>query len=260
MELNHRAITESSLASSRHITVQMNYNTNLAPSLTNEIVPGKDPVLLDGYILRRTTYLFFKRVFDIFFSFLFICFVLTWLLPIISLLIILDSKGPVFFVQRRLGKNGRPFRCLKFRTMVVNEEADEKQAEENDHRITRLGKFLRRTNIDEFPQFLNVFIGDMSIIGPRPHMLSDCTRFSFVIPAYKFRTLVRPGITGLAQVKGHHGPTLDYESIFTRYHWDAEYIRKASFRLDLTIITLSFLQSLGNTVYLSYLFFAMKKL
>jgi putative colanic acid biosynthesis UDP-glucose lipid carrier transferase len=237
----------------------MNYHSNLAPSISREVVSQTDTVLLNGYVARRKVYLFVKRLFDILFSFLFICCVMSWLLPIISLLVILDSKGPVFFIQRRLGRNGRPFRCLKFRTMIVNDEADEKQAEDNDYRITKLGKFLRRTNIDEFPQFFNVLIGDMSIIGPRPHMLSDCTRFSFVIPVYKFRTLVRPGITGLAQVKGHHGPTVDYESIFTRYHWDAEYIRNASFPLDLQIMLLTFLQSLGNIVYMIYLFLAMRK-
>jgi putative colanic acid biosysnthesis UDP-glucose lipid carrier transferase len=237
----------------------MNYHTNLAPSISKDVVLEKDTVLLSSYVVKRKAYLFLKRIFDIFFSFLFIGFVLSWLLPIISLLIIVDSKGPVFFVQQRLGRNGQPFRCLKFRTMVVNDEADEKQAEDNDYRITRFGKFLRRTNIDEFPQFFNVFIGEMSIIGPRPHMLSDCTRFSFVIPAYKFRTLVRPGITGLAQVKGHHGPSIDYESIFTRYHWDAEYIRNANFRLDLQIISLTFLQSIGNIICMIYLFFAMRK-
>jgi putative colanic acid biosynthesis UDP-glucose lipid carrier transferase len=168
-----------------------------------------------------------------------------------SLWILLDSKGPVFFVQLRVGKNGRLFRCFKFRTMVINEEADEKQAVKNDHRITKAGRFLRQTNIDEFPQFINILLGEMSIIGPRPHMLTDCTRFSFVIPVYKFRTLVRPGITGLAQVKGHYGPTLDYESIFMRYHWDAEYIRNAGFWLDLKIIFLTFLRGLANIVSIS---------
>jgi putative colanic acid biosynthesis UDP-glucose lipid carrier transferase len=237
----------------------MNYHTNLAPSIPKEIVSEKETVLLSSYIAKRKVYLFLKRAFDIFFSFLFIGFVLSWLLPIISLLIFFESKGPVFFAQRRLGRNGKPFQCLKFRTMIMNDEADEKQADDNDYRITRIGKFLRRTNIDEFPQFFNVFIGDMSIIGPRPHMLSDCTRFSFVIPAYKFRTLVRPGITGLAQVKGYHGPTIDYESIFTRYHWDAEYIRNANLWLDLQIISITFLQSIGNIIYIIYFFFAMRR-
>jgi len=233
----------------------MNYHTNLLPAQLKEVPSEKETVLLSSYVSKRRIYLLLKRTFDIIFSLTFIAAVLSWLLPLASLLIVLDSKGPVFFIQRRTGKNGRSFRCLKLRTMLVNGEADEKQAEDDDDRITRVGKFLRRTNIDEFPQFINVLIGNMSIIGPRPHMFSDCTRFSFVIPAYKFRTLMRPGITGLAQVKGYHGPTLDYESIFTRYHWDAEYIRNASFWLDLRIVSLTFFQTLGNIICMGFSFF-----
>jgi putative colanic acid biosynthesis UDP-glucose lipid carrier transferase len=237
----------------------MNYHTNLAPSHHKEVILEKETVLLSSYVAKRKTYLFLKRFFDMVLSLLFIVFVLSWLIPLISLGIIIDSRGPIFFVQRRLGRNGRAFRCLKFRTMVVNDEADEKQAQENDYRITKFGRFLRKTNMDELPQFFNIFIGDMSVIGPRPHMLSDCIKFSFVIPAYKFRTLMRPGITGLAQVKGHHGPTVDYESIFTRYHWDAEYIRNANFWLDLQIFFFTFLQAVVNAIYLVYLFFVMKR-
>lgn len=132
--------------------------------------------------------------------------------------------------------------------MIINEEADERQAEKNDYRITRIGKFLRKTNLDELPQFINVLIGDMSIIGPRPHMFSDWTRFSFVIPEYKFRNLMRPGITGLAQVKGHHGPTPDYRSISARYYWDAEYIRSASFLLDIKIFFITALKAAKNFI------------
>jgi len=237
----------------------MNYHTNLAPSHEKEVILEKETVLLSSYVAKRKTYLFLKRFFDIVLSLLFIVFVLSWLIPLISLAIIIDSRGPVFFVQRRLGRNSRAFWCLKFRTMIVNDEADEKQAEEDDYRITKFGRFLRKTNMDELPQFFNVFIGDMSVIGPRPHMLSDCIKFSFVIPAYKFRTLMRPGITGWAQVKGHHGPTVDYESIFTRYHWDAEYIRKANFWLDLQIFFFTFLQAVVSLIYLVYLFFVMKR-
>jgi len=237
----------------------MNYHTNLAPSHEKEVILEKETVLLSSYVAKRKTYLFLKRFFDIVLSLLFIVFVLSWLIPLISLAIIIDSRGPVFFVQRRLGRNSRAFWCLKFRTMIVNDEADEKQAEEDDYRITKFGRFLRKTNMDELPQFFNVFIGDMSVIGPRPHMLSDCIKFSFVIPAYKFRTLMRPGITGWAQVKGHHGPTVDYESIFTRYHWDAEYIRKATFWLDLQIFFFTFLQAVVSLIYLVYLFFVMKR-
>jgi putative colanic acid biosynthesis UDP-glucose lipid carrier transferase len=232
----------------------MNYHTNLLPVQLKEVPSEKETILISSYVASRKWYLFLKRSADIIFSLVFILGVMSWLLPLASLVILLDSKGPVFFIQRRVGKNGRSFLCLKLRTMILNDEADEKQAEDDDYRITRVGRFLRRTNIDEFPQLFNVLIGDMSLIGPRPHMFSDCTRFSFVIPAYRFRTLMRPGITGLAQVKGYHGPTMDYESIFTRYHWDAEYIRNAGFWLDVKIISLTFFQSLGNLVYMAFSF------
>lgn len=157
-------------------------------------------------------------------------------MPIIAAWIKLDSKGPVFFSQKRTGRNGRIFRCLKFRTMIQNDEADEKPAEDNDSRITHAGRILRKTNLDELPQFLNVLMGTMSLVGPRPHMLSDCMRFSFVVSSYRFRSLAKPGITGLAQIKGYIGPARDYDSIMTRYYWDALYVRKASLWLDMQII------------------------
>ena len=130
--------------------------------------------------------------------------------------------------------------------MIQNNEADERPAEENDERITKAGKLLRRTNLDELPQFFNVFAGQMSVVGPRPHMLADCIRFSFVIPSYQFRNLIRPGITGWAQVNGFHGVTADYESIILRYYWDAQYVRKASIWLDLKIIRATVMQSIRN--------------
>ncbi len=227
----------------------MNYHTNIVPSPVKESPAKKEILTVRTYsIPRRKAYLSLKRSFDVILSLFFIICLFSWLFPVISLLIVLDSKGPVFFVQRRIGKNGRSFWCLKFRSMIINEEADEKQAEKNDYRITRVGKFLRRTNFDELPQFINVLMGDMSIIGPRPHMFSDWTRFSFVIPEYKFRNLMRPGITGLAQVKGHHGPTPDYRSISTRFYWDAEYIRNASFRLDMKIVFRTSLKFIKNFI------------
>ncbi len=214
----------------------MNHHTNIASSPVNGSSAKEEKLINRSYPMpRRNTYLWLKRSFDVVFSSLFIVSVFIWLFPIISLLIIFDSKGPVFFVQRRIGKKGRSFLCLKFRSMIINDEADEKQADQNDYRITKIGRFLRRTNLDEIPQFINVLVGDMSIIGPRPHMFSDWTRFSFVIPEYRFRNLMRPGITGLAQVQGHHGPTPDYRSISSRYYWDAEYIRNACFLLDVKI-------------------------
>jgi putative colanic acid biosynthesis UDP-glucose lipid carrier transferase len=178
--------------------------------------------------------------------------VLSWLLPLIAMLIKLNSKGSVFFKQKRTGLNGKPFSCLKFSTMIINDDADERPANENDDRITEIGKFLRRTNIDELPQFFNVLVGDMSIVGPRPHMITDCIRFSFVISSYQFRNLARPGITGLAQVKGYHGPTADYESIIIRYYWDAQYVRKASLWLDIKIIGITIIQSLSNLIHVGF--------
>jgi putative colanic acid biosynthesis UDP-glucose lipid carrier transferase len=177
-----------------------------------------------------------KRFFDIAISLCVSVFILSWLFPLIALMIRLESRGPVLFIQRRVGMGGRTFRCLKFRTMVVNSDANTRQAQLNDRRITRVGQFLRVSNLDEFPQFLNVLMGDMSIVGPRPHMHADCSKFSSLVNGYKFRNMVKPGITGLAQVKGYRGPTKDFASIFHRYQFDAFYVRNANFWLDMRII------------------------
>jgi putative colanic acid biosynthesis UDP-glucose lipid carrier transferase len=208
----------------------------------------KSSVDFRAYISQRQSYLLGKRIVDVAISVLVLVFVLSWLFPILFLLIKLDSKGPVFFVQKRVGFLGRSFQCLKFRTMHVNPEADTRQATESDPRITRMGNFLRHSNLDELPQFLNVLAGQMSIVGPRPHMYSDCINFSRVVDSYKFRNLMKPGITGLAQVKGYRGPALNFEQIFRRYQWDAFYVRNASFWLDLRIMHLTAAQTL------SYLF------
>ena len=202
--------------------------------------------IIRSFVASRKKYLFFKRGFDIFFSSLVVLLVMSWLIPLIALFIKLDTRGPVFFRQKRIGRNGQSFMCIKFRTMIQNKEADERPAEEDDERITRAGKVLRRINLDELPQFLNVLAGHMSVVGPRPHMLADCIRFSFVIPSYQFRSLVRPGITGWAQVNGYHGPTSDYESISLRYYWDAQYVRKASFWLDIRITWTTMMQMIKN--------------
>jgi putative colanic acid biosynthesis UDP-glucose lipid carrier transferase len=173
-----------------------------------------------------------------------ILFVLSWLIPLMSVLICIDSRGPAIFRQKRVGRGGKSFHCLKFRTMYVNKECHTRHAARNDRRITRIGRLLRRTNIDEFPQFINVLIGEMSLVGPRPHMHADCTRFSQVVNGYKFRNMVKPGITGLAQVKGYHGPAVSYESIFRRFQWDAFYVRNASLWLDLRILRQTIAQRL----------------
>lgn len=211
---------------------------------TAEVKEIEQQPALISYVRGKRKYLFIKRLFDIVVSLLVTAFILSWLFPVIALLIKLSSRGPVLFIQSRVGMGGRSFRCFKFRTMVMNERADTQQAREDDVRITRIGKFLRVSNLDEFPQFLNVLLGDMSIVGPRPHMHVDASKFSAVIPFYKFRNMVKPGITGLAQIKGYRGPTLDFSSIFHRYQFDAFYIRNVNFWLDLRIIR----QTAGQTL------------
>jgi len=191
---------------------------------------------------RRGLYLLCKRVFDVLISSLTIIFILSWLLPILAILIRLDSRGPAFFVQRRVGFLGKSFFCIKLRTMIVNAVCDHQQATSNDPRITRLGKFLRITSLDELPQFFNVLIGDMSIVGPRPHMLRDNEDFGSVVSNYRFRLYVKPGITGIAQLKGCRGPAKNFHSIFHRYQWDAFYIRNANIALDFKIIRLTAIQ------------------
>jgi putative colanic acid biosynthesis UDP-glucose lipid carrier transferase len=215
-------------------------------SFPQQVNPTRQNAILRSFVATRKDYLFLKRTFDIGFSLLVILLVLSWLVPLIGLMILCDSKGPVFFRQKRIGKNGRPFYCIKFRTMISNREADERPADENDNRITRIGRILRRSNLDELPQFFNVLAGEMSVVGPRPHMVADCNRFSFVIPSYQFRNLLKPGITGYAQVNGYHGPTFDYESIIIRYYWDAQYVRKANTWLDMKILGRTIIQFFRN--------------
>ena len=214
----------------------------MTPSQTSpvpviNIRDGNQNGIIRPFVARRPHYLITKRAFDIITATLVIVLVMSWLTPLLALIICAGSRGPVFFRQKRIGKNGKPFICLKFRTMVVNPEADERPAEPGDERITSAGRFLRAFNIDELPQFFNVLMGNMSVVGPRPHMPADCTRFSFIISSYAFRHLVRPGITGWAQVNGHHGPAPDYDSVMLRYYWDAMYVHNASLWLDLKIIS-----------------------
>lgn len=211
--------------------------------LKEESISERKAVNLREYIDQRHNFLLAKRIFDITLSIFVLVFVFSWLFPILYLLIKLDSRGPVFFVQKRVGFLGRSFPCLKFRTMYVNAEANTKQATDNDPRVTRVGRFLRTSNLDEIPQFLNVLAGHMSIVGPRPHMYKDCASFSKVVDAYKFRNLMKPGITGLAQVKGYRGPAQSFDKIFRRYQWDTFYVRNANFWLDLRIVHYTAMQT-----------------
>ncbi|MCY0969767.1 exopolysaccharide biosynthesis polyprenyl glycosylphosphotransferase [Chryseobacterium wangxinyae] len=178
-----------------------------------------------------------KRTFDIVFSILVLVLICSWLFPLIALLIKSSSKGPVFFVQKRYGFHEEVFNCIKFRTMVLNEESSTKTTAENDKRITGIGKFLRRTSLDEMPQFINVLKGEMSVVGPRPHMLAVDNYYKPKIGRYTLRSLASPGITGLAQVSGLRGDSgnVDVE-MNKRILADAFYIRNWSFVMDLVII------------------------
>lgn len=177
-----------------------------------------------------------KRLFDVGFSLLVIVTLFSWLFPIIAILIKLSSRGPVFFVQRRTGIDQHPFYCIKFRSMSLNDEADTRQATANDVRITRIGRFIRRTNIDEFPQFFNVLLGQMSVVGPRPHMLEHTKQYSELIEFYLTRHYVKPGITGWAQVNGYRGETNALWKMEKRVELDSEYIRNWTLEWDIKII------------------------
>lgn len=177
-----------------------------------------------------------KRAFDIVFSSVVILAVFPWLFPIIALAIRFESRGPIFFSQKRSGYRNRSFNCLKFRSMTVNNDSDKVQAVRNDSRITRVGAFLRKTSLDELPQFLNVFMGDMSVVGPRPHMLKHTEEYSALIDTFMFRHAVKPGITGWAQVNGWRGPTPEVHQMEKRVEYDVAYVESWSFWLDLKCI------------------------
>jgi len=182
---------------------------------------------------------FIKRLFDILFSLSIIVLLLSWLIPIIAILIKLNSKGPVFFVQKRTGINNKTFKCLKFRSMKVNNQSDILQATEGDKRITALGNFLRKSDIDELPQFFNVLFGQMSIVGPRPHMLKHTDMYSELIDGYKVRHYVKPGITGWAQVSGYRGETNELWKMKKRVQYDMDYLENWNFWWDIKIIVLT---------------------
>lgn len=177
-----------------------------------------------------------KRSFDILFSLFVIFGILIWLGPLLALLISMESRGPVFFIQKRTGFDNREFQCFKFRSMAVNESSDERQAGKNDMRVTRIGRFIRKTSIDELPQFYNVLFGNMSVVGPRPHMLKHTDEYANRVDKYMLRHFVKPGITGLAQVRGYRGEIEKDSDIQNRIKFDIFYVENWSFFLDLKII------------------------
>lgn len=169
-----------------------------------------------------------------------IVFILSWLMPIVCLLIKLESRGPVFFKQLRSGRDNNSFECLKFRSMYANDVADRAQTTKNDSRITRVGAFLRRTSLDEFPQFLNVFMGDMSIVGPRPHMLYHTAQYSGQVDNYMARLFLKPGITGWAQVNGYRGEIKNIELMKNRVECDIWYMENWNIFFDIKIMFKTF--------------------
>lgn len=188
---------------------------------------------------------FVKRCFDLIFSLLFLIIVFPWIYIIFGTVIKLSSPGPVLFKQRRSGLEGKDFMCYKFRSMRLNADSDKVQASKNDPRKTAIGEFMRKTSIDELPQFINVLKGEMSVVGPRPHMIRHTEKYSEMIDTYMVRHFAKPGITGLAQVSGFRGETKELWQMEGRIQKDIWYIENWSFELDIMII----LKTITNAVH-----------
>ena len=203
------------------------------PVLSFREIPLQDPINK-----------FVKRTFDVVFSILVIIFILSWLTPLIAILIKMESRGPVFFKQSRNGFNYKEFDCYKFRSMTPNKDAHLYQATRGDQRVTKVGKFIRKTSIDELPQFYNVLFGDMSVVGPRPHMVSHTSMYAKKIDKFMVRHFVKPGITGLAQISGFRGEVETDKDIIGRVKYDIFYIENWSILLDLRIMFKTFLNAI----------------
>ncbi len=222
-----KIISQFSSLSYRNLSIQNHGNI---PVVNISAIPLDDRVNL-----------ILKRAFDIIFSSIVIVAILSWMIPLVGLLIRLESKGSIFFKQDRTGLNNRKFRILKFRTMFLHDDKAVKQATKNDARITKIGAILRKTSIDEFPQFINVFVGNMSVVGPRPHAIKHNEEFKKKIDRFVQRHAVKPGITGLAQAKGFRGETSTFDDINGRVRLDRFYVKNWSILLDLKIILLTIL-------------------
>ena len=185
-----------------------------------------------------------KRIFDLIFSLLIIVGLLSWLTPIVALFIKLESNGPLFFVQKRNGLNFKEFNCYKFRSMDLNDQADLQQVSRDDIRVTKFGKLMRKTSMDELPQFFNVLLGEMSVVGPRPHMVSHTNIYAQKIDKFMVRHFIKPGITGLAQTKGFRGEVETDADIINRVKYDIFYIENWSILLDVKIILITIFNTL----------------
>ena len=201
------------------------------PILSMRRIPTDEPINL-----------FVKRIFDVIFSLIVIVGVLSWLTPILGLIIKMESKGPIFFKQKRNGLDYKEFYCYKFRSMRPNPEAHLYQIKKNDPRVTRIGKIIRKTSIDELPQFINVLKGNMSVVGPRPHMVSHTHMYAEKIDKFMVRHFIKPGITGLAQVSGFRGEVEDDNFIINRVKYDIFYLENWSLLMDLKIVVKNCLQ------------------
>ncbi|MGB3799596.1 MAG: exopolysaccharide biosynthesis polyprenyl glycosylphosphotransferase [Lewinella sp.] len=180
-----------------------------------------------------------KRVFDLVVSSMVMLFIFPILMPIVAIAIYLEDPGPIFFRQERTGYLNNVFRMWKFRSMRVNDRSDSKQATRNDDRITKVGAFLRKTSLDEFPQFINVFTGEMSVVGPRPHMLKHTEEYSRLIDKFMIRHKVKPGVTGLAQINGYRGPTDEVWKMEKRVEYDVWYLENWSILMDIRCVIMT---------------------
>ena len=233
---------------------QFNLKANVIPELVDydfnnffikkiESVPyiNINKLPLDGLLNQ-----FLKRTFDIVFSSIIMVFFLSWMIPIFGLLIKISSKGPIFFIQNREGFRGTYFNCFKFRTMVLNLEADTKWADNDDIRLTKIGKFLRLTALDEMPQFINVFFGDMSVVGPRPHPIKLNKEYENILVDFNKRHRFKPGITGLAQAKGYSGYISELRDMSGRIKMDVFYFKNWNIALDFKIVLITILKMITN--------------
>ena len=194
--------------------------------------------------LHNSLNAFLKRLFDIVFSLVVIFGILIWLGPLLAFLISVESRGPVFFIQKRTGFDNDEFQCFKFRSMAMNDSSEYQQAGKNDMRVTKIGRFIRKTSIDELPQFYNVLFGNMSVVGPRPHMLKHTDEYANRVDKYMLRHFVKPGITGLAQIRGYRGEIERDSDIQNRIKFDIFYVENWSFFLDLKIIVQTIVNAL----------------
>ena len=226
---------------SKRVHIIENFGRHGIPSFSVTNYAGFPVVGLRYFPLDEAENKMFKRLFDILFSGFFLICIYSWLTPVIAIAIKLNSRGPVLFKQERWGLNNKKIICYKFRTMYVRKENEEniagfEQTKRNDKRVTPVGRFLRKTSLDELPQFINVFLGSMSVVGPRPHPIPLSLESKDIIPNYMLRHLVKPGITGWAQVNGSRGETSHPDDMRKRVNYDLWYIERWSFWMDCQII------------------------